>query len=98
MTCGVLEFWQTARGDYNRRELHETWCGAPAVATIPAGRSLDGEPVDVCLIHNGAGNFSIETAPGDHKFCRYCTEWDDTAYGHGLGECVAEHEPEHPDI
>lgn len=93
--CGVLERWMTARGDYNRQELHEVWCDRDAIARIPAAQSLDGEPVDVCELHDEP---ALEGASLDAKFCRYCHTWDDTTSGHGLGECISEHVPEHPGV
>lgn len=97
-TCQCLVHWETGRGDFNRRELHETWCDRPATATIPAERSLDHESVDVCESHDGENNFSIADAPDGWKFCRLCHSWDETTDGHGLGECIIEYEPEHPDV
>src|SRR5687767_11122384 len=104
-TCQVVERWLTARGDFNARELHVDECGEPMVAIIPADRCLDGAtdgPCSVCDMHWSPPTEEdleeLGLTNDEMKFCRLCGEYDNTAVGHGLGECIAEYTDDGPDV
>lgn len=96
--CQVVKRWYSARGDYNRQELHTVECGDFMVAIVPAERCLDGAtegPCNVCMEH---WNPPTGEDHREQKFCRYCGTYDDTTAGHGLGECIPEYIDDGPDV